>query len=124
MSAVWTTTTVKWSPIIVCRNQKAIRHTYPLPSGSILDKPDCAAAFKLVEEEKCPAIPETSSTDGLGVNHWMSCIVENASASSVNGQRIHHDCGKGYRYKFDMQINSETGTGPGLVFVIAPTTLE
>ncbi|GFU66833.1 transposable element Tcb1 transposase [Trichonephila clavipes] len=80
--------------------------------GSILDKPDCAAAFKLVEEEKCPAIPETSSIDGLGVNHWMSCIVENASVSSVNGQIIHHDCGKGYRYKFDMQINSETGTGP------------
>ncbi|GIY45000.1 thrombospondin type-1 domain-containing protein 7B [Caerostris darwini] len=84
--------------------------------GSLSANEDCGSTFKLVEEEKCPAIPESLVLEEEGKSHWLSCIVEDSNATSVmvNGQVVKRDCGRGYRYKFNMEINAETGTGPGM----------
>ncbi|KAF8778163.1 Thrombospondin type-1 domain-containing protein like [Argiope bruennichi] len=103
------TTWSAWSPCGYSYDSRRFRRRELV--DSLWTNNDCTATFKLVEEEKCPGIPESS---GQSENHWLSCIVEESNVTTVNGQRLKHDCGRGYRYKFDMQVNAETGTGPGL----------
>ena len=67
----------------------------------------------LDEISSCPTIPSnlTDPTRDL----WMSCIVETQNQTQItrNGQRVFHDCGEGYRYKFGVQLSSSNRVEPG-----------
>lgn len=82
---------------------------------SDIDRSDKECKFNLFEEESCPMMPpNVTNSDDL----WMSCIVEgeNQTVITVNGQRVLHACGTGYRYRFGTQMSSEKGVKPGNYF--------